>query len=164
VVTVPFGVRVGINAFLAGFIPTENLRFIDDSMTFKISQRAEAGGELGKNDVMRSYNYPSMTKTMTKGMAKFIRYFEGGMFTDSEIIVLLGENGTGKTTFVRMLAGFLKLDEQVKLEDEGMDYEASLAGAPDLNVSYKPQNISPKFPGTIRQLLHKRVRESYIHP
>ena len=160
----PFGVRVGINAFLAGFIPTENLRFRDDSMTFKISQRAEAGGELGKNDVMRSYTYPSMTKTMTKGTAKFILHVEGGMFTDSEIIVLLGENGTGKTTFVRMLAGLLKSDEQVKLEDEGMDYEASLAGAPDLNVSYKPQKISPKFPGTVRQLLHKRVRESYIHP
>ena len=63
-----------------------------------------------------------------------------------------------------MLAGLLKSDEQVKLEDEGMDYEASLAGAPDLNVSYKPQKISPKFPGTVRQLLHKRVRESYIHP
>jgi len=45
-----------------------------------------------------------------------------------------------------------------------MLYEASQAGAPDLNVSYKPQKISPKFRGTVRQLLHKRVRESYIHP
>ena len=39
-----------------------------------------------------------------------------------------------------------------------------MAGAPDLNVSYKPQKISPKFQGTVRQLLHKRIRESYIHP
>ena len=30
---------------------------------------------------------------------------EAGSFTDSEIIVMLGENGTGKTTFIRMLAG-----------------------------------------------------------
>ena len=37
VVTMPFSVRVGINAFLAGFIPTENLRFRDDAMTFKAS-------------------------------------------------------------------------------------------------------------------------------
>jgi ATP-binding cassette, sub-family E, member 1 len=36
VVTMPFSVRVGINAFLAGFIPTENLRFREDAMTFKV--------------------------------------------------------------------------------------------------------------------------------
>jgi len=32
VVTMPFSVRVGINAFLAGYVPTENLRFRDDSL------------------------------------------------------------------------------------------------------------------------------------
>ena len=37
-------------------------------------------------------------------------------------------------------------------------------GAPNLNVSYKPQKISPRFEGTVRQLLHKRIREAYIHP
>ena len=36
VVTMPFSVRQGINAFLAGFIPTENLRFRDDALTFKV--------------------------------------------------------------------------------------------------------------------------------
>lgn len=113
---------------------------------------------------MKQYDYPAMTKTMTRGTAKFVLHVESGLFTDSEIIVLLGENGTGKTTFVRMLAGLLKSDEQVKLEEEGMTWEASKAGVPDLNVSYKPQKISPKFQGTVRQLLHKRVRDSYVHP
>lgn len=105
-----------------------------------------------------------MTKTQTRDESKFILHIQKGEFTDSEIIVLLGENGTGKTTFVRMLAGLLKSDEQVHYEAEGLDYEASLAGVPELNVSYKPQKISPKFQGTVRQLLHKRVRDAYIHP
>jgi hypothetical protein len=31
-------------------------------------------------------------------------------------------------------------------------------------VSYKPQKISAKFPGTVRQILHKRIRSMYMHP
>jgi ATP-binding cassette subfamily E protein 1 len=32
----PFGVREGINIFLAGFVPTENLRFREEALTFKV--------------------------------------------------------------------------------------------------------------------------------
>lgn len=162
VVTMPHTVRTGINAFLAGFLPSENLRFRDHTLSFKVSERAEAGPV--KKDVMKQYGYPTMTKTQSRDGSSFILHVEKGEFTDSEIIVLLGENGTGKTTFVRMLAGLLKSDEQVKLEEEGYDYEASLAGVPEMNVSYKPQKISPKFQGSVRQLLHKRIRDSYVHP
>ena len=35
---------------------------------------------------------------------------------------------------------------------------------PTLNVSYKPQKISPKSSGTVRQLLHDRIRDAYVHP
>lgn len=35
---------------------------------------------------------------------------------------------------------------------------------PQFNVSYKPQKISPKFDGTVRQLLHKKIRDAYLHP
>jgi ATP-binding cassette subfamily E protein 1 len=130
----------------------------------QVSERAEAEQEGSKNNIMNQYTYPAMTKTQTNKDSKFILHVNEGSFTDSEIIVLLGENGTGKTTFVRMLAGLLKSDEQVKLEAEGLMYEASQAGAPDLNVSYKPQKISPKFEGTVMELLHKRIRDSCIHP
>ena len=37
----PFGVREGINIFLAGFVPTENMRFRDDELTFKIVENVE---------------------------------------------------------------------------------------------------------------------------
>ncbi len=33
-----------------------------------------------------------------------------------------------------------------------------------MNVSYKPQKISPKFTGTVVQLLHTKIRDSYVHP
>ena len=58
--------------------------------------------------------------------------------------------GTGKTTFIRMMAGLLKPDGGGEI--------------PQLHVSYKPQKISPKFQGTVRQLLHTKIRDSYIHP
>ena len=37
VVTLPFSVREGINIFLAGFVPTENLRFREEALTFRVS-------------------------------------------------------------------------------------------------------------------------------
>ncbi len=37
VVTLPFSVREGINVFLEGMIPTENLRFRDVPLVFKVS-------------------------------------------------------------------------------------------------------------------------------
>ena len=40
----------------------------------------------------------------------------------------------------------------------------SIGKAPMLNVSYKPQKISPKSQGTVRQLLHEKIRDAYIHP
>ena len=134
VVTMPFSVREGINVFLAGFIPTENLRFRDNALSFKVSERAAEGEAGAKNDVMSTFTYPAMTKTQTKGTAKFILHVESGSFTDSEIIVLLGENGTGKTTFIRMLAGLLKSDEQTKAEEEGDEEAAEAAGVPQLRV------------------------------
>ncbi|KAF8771219.1 ATP-binding cassette sub-family E member 1-like [Argiope bruennichi] len=142
VVTMPFSVREGINIFLDGFVPTENLRFRDVSLVFKVSETAS------EEEIKRMcrYEYPKMYKTL----GSFKMSVEPGTFTDSEIIVMLGENGTGKTTFIRMMAG--------KLQPDGG------GNVPPLNISYKPQKISPKSQGTVRQLLHEKVRDAYIHP
>jgi len=143
VVTMPFSVREGINIFLDGFVPTENLRFRDVSLVFKVQESAM------EEEVKRlaRYTYPHMRKKM----GEFELEVHAGDFTDSEILVMLGENGTGKTTFIRMMAGRLEPDE-------------GAADVPQMNISYKPQKISPKSTGTVRQLLHEKIRDAYIHP
>lgn len=142
VVTAPFSVKEGINLYLEGFIPTENLRFREGSISFKISQDVD---DNLKRDSLR--DYPSMTKTIKD----FRLTINPGSFSDSEIVVLLGQNGTGKTTFIRMLAGALSAD------DESIEL-------PSLSVSYKPQTISPTFGGTVIELFESRIREAYHHP
>lgn len=140
VVTMPYSVREGINIFLDGFIPTENLRFREESLSFKMVETADEL-EISKS---QQYKYPAMTKTL----GGFKLTVCPGSFTDSEIIVMLGENGTGKTTFIRLLAG--------DTPDEGMDKQT-------FSVSLKPQTISPKFPGTVRMLLIKQIKTAFMH-
>ncbi|KAL8028467.1 hypothetical protein ABFX02_14G162200 [Erythranthe guttata] len=147
VVTLPFSVREGINVFLSGFIPTENLRFREESFTFKITETAESAEEW---ESFSRYQYPTMSITLDSFKLKV----EEGEFAESQIIVMLGENGTGKSTFIRMLAGKLKPDS----------VEGSDATVPEFKVSYKTQMIHRKFPGTVRELLHRRIPESYMDP
>merc|ERR1712226_1204949 len=61
VVTMPASVRDGINIFLEGFVPTENLRFREASLQFKISETAERDSDLKQ---MRRYHYGTMMKKM----------------------------------------------------------------------------------------------------
>jgi ATP-binding cassette subfamily E protein 1 len=143
VVTMPFSVREGINIFLDGYIPTENMRFRTEALTFKVSESAT------EEEIKRTchYEYPNMKKSL----GGFSLTIQAGQFSDSEILVLLGENGTGKTTFIRMLAGNLEPDE-------------GSAKLPMLHISYKPQKISPKSQGTVRNLLFDKIRDAYGHP
>ena len=60
---------LGINVFLDGFIPTENLRFRETSLIFKVSEIAEKD-EIKK---MRSYSYPDMVKKMGKSLVDILQ-------------------------------------------------------------------------------------------
>lgn len=146
VISLPFSVREGINIFMSGFLPTENMRFRDYELNFKIKETDDI--EIKKDT---TYTYPIMSKTFIEDNKPIFKLsIEAGTFTNSEIIVLLGRNGTGKTTFIKMLAGILKPDDDIKL--------------PELNISYKPQMISPKFTGSVRDLLLEKIRDSFLHP
>lgn len=59
---------------------------------------------------------------------------------------MLGQNGTGKTTFIKMLAGILKPD------DESVEMMK-------LSISYKPQTIAPKFKGTVQELFMAKLKD-----
>jgi ATP-binding cassette subfamily E protein 1 len=141
VVSLPYSVKEGINVFLDGYLPKDNIRFRDDGLSFKQGEVAEVDEErlkLEENARKVTRSYPSMTKKFPN----FTLKIESGNYTSSQIIVLLGENGTGKTTFVRILAG---LDKEIDAE------------IPEIKVSYKPQTISPKFDGIVRDLLYARL-------
>lgn len=140
VVTLPFSVREGINVFLQGYLPTENMRFRDEELTFKICQTMPQYATItaANHDAKRQYSWPIMEKTL----GTFTLHVEQGSILASETIVLLGQNGCGKTTFIRALA----LEHQL------------------FNVSYKPQMLARKFPGTVRQLLHTKIRGTYTNP
>lgn len=85
---------------------------------------------------------------MTKTLGPFKIEVEGGQFKPGEIVMMLGQNGTGKTTLIKMLAGILKPDDE-ELE------------MPKLAISYKPQTIAPKFQGSVRELLSTKLKDSW---
>eukprot|EP00792_Barthelona_sp_PAP020_P006307 TRINITY_DN2964_c0_g1_i2.p1 TRINITY_DN2964_c0_g1~~TRINITY_DN2964_c0_g1_i2.p1 ORF type:complete len:616 (+),score=181.83 TRINITY_DN2964_c0_g1_i2:33-1880(+) len=144
VVTMPASVREGINHFLAGFLPAENLRFRPEPLKFRIAQVALETNEDETDDVV-TYKYPSMEKSL----GSFMLHVESGTFNESEITVLLGRNGTGKTTFIRMLAGQLSPDE---------DENGIVPTIHRLEVSYKPQKLSSKKEITVRQYLTQNCK------
>ena len=84
-----------------------------------------------------------------KKLDSFRLTVEEGYISKSEIIVLLGENGSGKTSFVKIIANILKPDENcVKLKK--------------IAISYKPQKISPIFEGTVKKLISEKLEPSFV--
>lgn len=130
--------KEGINVFLRGYVKTENMKFRDVALTFKVHDNIDA---VQQEDAMGT-RYPELTKKL----GDFTLHVEPGSFHTSEIIVLLGENGTGKTTFVRLLAG---KDKELKKQ------------LPEISISLKPQKIAPKFQGTVRDLFHKKLAQRF---
>mmetsp|Transcript_56591 Transcript_56591/g.148534 ORF Transcript_56591/g.148534 Transcript_56591/m.148534 type:complete len:690 (-) Transcript_56591:644-2713(-) len=168
VVTKIAGVRNGINNFLAGYIPAENMRFRAEELSFHVSG-AEAADQVASESgagkaVMGQVKYPGMSKTLEKDGSTFTLHVAPGHFKGAEIIGLLGENGCGKTTFMEMLAGAFDVKEGDKPNagESGNMEEHSLAG---IGVSYKRQHYAPrlrKFQGTVQELFEKTIQRVII--
>ncbi|MBY8996817.1 MAG: ribosome biogenesis/translation initiation ATPase RLI [Candidatus Thorarchaeota archaeon] len=139
IVSHPHGTRVGVNIFLDGFIPDENMRFRDTSISFK-GMSADDEEYLSREAMVEYGN-------MKKSFEDFTLDVKGGRISKGQVVGILGANGIGKTTFVRMLAGELE-------PDEGEAPTKTVTGL-DLKISYKPQYIPSDFDGNLRMYLRE---------
>ncbi|MCL2607914.1 MAG: ribosome biogenesis/translation initiation ATPase RLI [Methanomassiliicoccaceae archaeon] len=136
VFTLPRQVRTAINVYLDGYLPEENIRFRDRPIEFEASPpRSE-------------WNTGNLLEygTLEKDFKEFSLKVDGGSVHIGESIGIVGPNATGKTTFVKMLAGVVEPDK----------------GKTDakFKVSYKPQYISGDFDGTVKDLMYSTAFET----
>ncbi len=139
IVSHPHGTRVGVNIFLDGYIPDENMRFRDTAISFK--------GMVGEDEEFAGSEALVEYGDLKKEFEDFTLEVKGGRVTRGQIIGILGPNGIGKTTFVRMLAG--------ELESSDGEVPTKTVSGFDLKVAYKPQYIEADYPGNVRMYLRE---------
>ena len=136
VFTLPRQVRTAINVYLDGYLPEENIRFRDRPIEFESSPpRSE-----WNTGTFLEYG------TLKKDFGEFDLKVTGGSVRIGESVGIVGPNATGKTTFVKMLAGAIEPDEGT-LDNK-------------VKVSYKPQYISGDLDGTVKDLLYTAAFET----
>ncbi|MHB8634191.1 MAG: ribosome biogenesis/translation initiation ATPase RLI [Thermoplasmatota archaeon] len=135
VVTAARAVRHGINTYLNGFLPEENIRVRDEPIRF------EARPPRAAAEMIPLLDYPSLEKDL----GAFHLEAEAGTIHHGETVGVVGANGTGKTTFVKMLAGVMAPDGPPL---------ARLA-----KVSYKPQYVKADYDGTVADLFRAEAPE-----
>jgi len=132
------GVRTGINIYLQGYIPDENMLFRKESIIFHEKPPAVSAGA---GETLLTWNH------LEKTFEGFHLVVDPGEIKRGEIIGVLGPNGIGKTTFVKILAGLEEADDKQKLGE--------------LTVSYKPQYIAAEYEGTVQELLIGVAKENF---
>jgi len=133
------GVRTGINIYLQGYIPDENIMFRKESIVFH-EKPPTASTTIGTEILLK---WGPIEKTFNG----FKLTAEPGEIRRGEIIGILGPNGIGKTTFIKVLAGLEESDDKQKFGE--------------LTVSYKPQYIAADYTGTVMELLMNVAKENY---
>lgn len=137
VISQPRTVRSSINVYLDGYLREENIRFRETEIKFE--KRPPRDDWLSEPLI----EFPDLKKRF-KGFSLAVA---SGVIKKGEVVGAVGPNATGKTTFVKMLAGEVK----------------PTAGAVqgDVSVSYKPQYIKPEFDGTVKELLYSAVGRDF---
>ncbi|MFH1275765.1 MAG: ribosome biogenesis/translation initiation ATPase RLI [Candidatus Woesearchaeota archaeon] len=125
--------REGINAFLDGYLKEENVRFRDHAIKFQ---------NVSESKTTTRIPLVSWTK-MKKVLGNFTLEAEPGKLNKNEIIGIVGENGIGKTSFVKILAGIMKPDQGEVNEK--------------IKVSYKPQYLDTESDLTVVEFLQEAV-------
>ncbi len=136
VVTHPKVVRLGINEYLRGFLREENVRIRAEAIEFEVH-----APQISK-DVSPLLEFESFSKKYDGG---FELAANGGNIRNGEVIGIVGPNGIGKSTFVKILAGEIKPD----------------TGKLDMNfkVSYKPQYIKADESISVAELLRSITKQ-----
>ncbi len=131
IVSHPRTARQGINVYLDGYLREENIRFRTEPVKFEV----RAPSLTWENEVLLKFG------NLEKSYDGFSLEVKGGEINKGEVVGVLGPNATGKTTFVKMLAGAVSPDKgEVDVK---------------VRVSYKPQYIKPEFGGSVLEALSK---------
>jgi ATP-binding cassette subfamily E protein 1 len=123
--------KIGINNFLEGYLPNENVRFREKSYRFDKTSSVQDS----LMDVAVT-SYSNLTKSFH---SSFKLTVESGSLRKGEIIGLVGANALGKTTFMKMISG--------------MENPDSGSINTDVKISYKPQYLSQDYEGDVRSVL-----------
>jgi ATP-binding cassette subfamily E protein 1 len=123
--------KIGINNFLEGYLPNENVRFREKSYRFDKTSSVQDS----LMDVTVT-SYSNLTKSFH---SSFKLSVESGSLRKGEIIGLVGANALGKTTFMKIISG--------------MENPDSGSINTDVKISYKPQYLSQEFEGDVRSVL-----------
>lgn len=133
----PRAVRTAINVYLDGYLREENIRFRDTKIKF---ERRPPRTDWESEVLVR---FPALTKRFKS----FTLKVKEGIIKKGEVVGAVGPNATGKTTFVKMLAGEIE------------PTSGKVMG--EISVSYKPQYIKPEFDGTVREMLASSIGKDF---
>ena len=156
VVSQPKTTKAGINIYLSGYIKEENMRFRDKEIKFlrRPPEKKTEGTSL------------TSWKDIQIRLGNFNLSAEEGELFKKDVVGVLGENGIGQTSFIKVLARELKPDkgsitEKIKvsykpqyLQSDSKDTVAEVLK--DILTKYKTQMINPL---TIKPLLNKKLNE-----